>query len=136
MVCIPEVPFTLEDVAKEVADSYIRGKKHCIIMVAEGAQPHTAEIAQYLEEHKQETGFSVRLSILGHIQRGGSPSAYDRFLGTRLGAAAVEQLYAGQRGLMVGLMEEEIITTPLSEVTACTRTLEEEYFALAKMLAR
>jgi len=136
MVCIPEVPFTLEDVAQEVANSYIRGKKHCIITVAEGAQPHTAEIAQFLDDHQEETGFGVRLSILGHIQRGGSPSAYDRFLGTRLGAAAVEQLHAGQRGLMVGLIEEAVVATPLAEVTACTRPLEEEYFELAKMLAR
>ncbi|NLG50628.1 MAG: 6-phosphofructokinase [Chloroflexi bacterium] len=136
MVCIPEMPFTLEDVAREVADSYVRGKKHCIITVAEGARPRTTEIAEYLQDRQKETGFGVRLSILGHIQRGGAPSAFDRFLGTRLGAAAVEHLHAGQRGVMVGMVEDEIVTTPLAEATACTRSLEEEYFELARMLAR
>ena len=67
---------------------------------------------------------------------GGAPSAFDRFLGTRLGAAAVEHLHAGQRGVMVGMVEDEIVTTPLAEATACTRSLEEEYFELARMLAR
>ena len=70
VVCIPEVPFTLEEVAADVADAYVRGKTHCIIIVSEGAVPHAAEIAEYLRAKEQETGFGVRLSILGHIQRG------------------------------------------------------------------
>jgi 6-phosphofructokinase 1 len=136
MVCIPEVPFTLEDVLREAADAYVRGKQHCIITVAEGAKPHAAEIAAYLEERKEETGFGVRLSILGHIQRGGSPSAYDRFLGTRLGAAAVEQLARGVAGVLVGLVDGQIVCSPLAEVTECTRGIDPIYLETARALAR
>lgn len=136
MVCIPEEPFTLDDVTREVADAYIRGKKHCIITVAEGARPNAREIADHLRLHEAETGFGARLSILGHIQRGGSPSAYDRFLATRLGAAAIERLLEGESGLMVGILENEVVATPLAEVAECTRHADEAYLAMAKVLAR
>jgi len=136
MACIPEVPFTLEDVAREVADAYVRGKQHCIITVAEGAPVGAAVIADYLQEHQEETGFGVRLSILGHIQRGGSPSAYDRFLATRLGAAAVNRLAAGEDGVMVGITDGQVIGSPLAEVAAQTRAIDETYYSMAKVLAR
>jgi 6-phosphofructokinase len=114
MVCIPEVPFDLEQVMHEVADTYVRGKKHCIITVAEGASPHATEIAAYLSAHEADTGFGVRLSLLGHIQRGGSPTAYDRFLATRLGAAAVRTLHEGTTGVLVGLLDGVVTATPLT----------------------
>ncbi len=136
MVCIPEEPFTLDDVTREVADAYIRGKKHCIITVAEGARPNAREIADHLHAHEAETGFGARLSILGHIQRGGSPSAYDRFLATRLGAAAVERLLNGESGVMVGTIENVVVATPLNEVAECTRRVDEADLSLAKVLAR
>lgn len=136
MVCIPEEPFTLEDVTREVADAYVRGKKHCIITVAEGARPNAREIADHLHARESETGFGARLSILGHIQRGGSPSAYDRFLATRLGAAAIERLSGGESGLMVGILENEVVATPLSDVSEGTRHIDETYLDLARVLAR
>jgi 6-phosphofructokinase 1 len=136
MVCIPEVPFTMEDVVREVSDSYIRGKKHCIITVAEGAQPHATDIARYLQDNRERTGFGVRMSILGHIQRGGSPSAGDRYLGTLFGAEAVRLLAAGQSGLMVGMIDNQIVTTPLSEVTTSQVSIEPQYLELANILAR
>ena len=136
MVCIPEVPYSLEDVAKVVSSSYVRGKKHCIIAVAAGAEPNAAEIAAYLEGRSQETGFQVRLSTLRHIQRGGSPLAQDRFLATRLGSAAVEQLHAGQSGVLVGLIEGDVATTPLQRVAECTRTIDLSDYKMAQALAR
>lgn len=136
VVCIPEQPFTLEGVAAEVAAAYVRGKKHCIITVAEGARPHASEISDYLISRQAETGFGARLSILGHIQRGGSPSAFDRYLGTQLGAAAVEQLHANIGGTLVGYVDGQVVSTPLSEITECTRGIDEEYLALAQVLAR
>lgn len=136
MVCIPEVPFTAEDVSREVADAYVRGKRHCIIVVAEGAAPHTDEIAATLRANEAETGFRVRVSTLGHIMRGGSPSAQDRLLGTRYGAAAVERLRHGEYGVMVGLLGGQIAATPLAEVTQGTRQIDEEYLSLAHILAR
>lgn len=136
MVCIPEVPYTVEQVAAEVADAYIRGKRHCIIVVSEGARPAAHEIAAYLREHEQETGFTVRLSTLGHIQRGGSPSATDRLLGTRFGAAAVDYLRGGLRGVLVASQGNSIEPVPLQEVTDCVRTIDEGYLELARILAR
>ncbi len=136
MICIPEVPFTLEQVAAEVADAYVRGKKHCIVVVAEGAKPQAAAIADYLREHQEETGFGVRLSTLGHIQRGGSPTAYDRLLGTRFGAAAVERLHQGVSGIMVGLRDGQLVYPSLAEVTEGTPQIDESYYELARVLAR
>jgi 6-phosphofructokinase 1 len=136
MACIPEVPFTVEQVANEVASAYVRGKKHCIVVVAEGAEPQAAAIVDYLREHQEETGFGVRLSILGHIQRGGSPTAYDRLLGTRFGAAAVERLHQGVSGIMVGLSDGQLVYPSLAEVTEGTRSIDESYYELAKVLAR
>ena len=86
MVCIPERSFALEDVANVVQDAYITGKNHALIVVAEGATPGIQEIAEFLRQH--EIGFDVRVTILGHVQRGGQPSAFDRLLATRLGVAA------------------------------------------------
>ncbi len=136
MVCIPEVPYTVEDVSREVADAYVRGKRHCIIVVGEGASPGVAEIAARLQADTLHTGFGVRVSALGHIQRGGSPSAQDRLLATQLGAAAVEQLHAGQRGVMVGVLAGVVKSTALEEVTAGVRRVDEEYLELAHILAR
>lgn len=136
MVCIPEVEYTVEDVAREVADAYVRGKRHCIIIVSAGARPGLDDIAAHLRESEERTGFRVRISTLGHIQRGGSPSAQDRLLGTRFGAGAVEQLHAGNAGVMVGMVGGEVVATPLHEVTGCVRTIDEEYLELARILAR
>ncbi|MHB0856220.1 MAG: ATP-dependent 6-phosphofructokinase [Anaerolineae bacterium] len=136
VVCIPEVTCPLEEVTQEVANAYVRGKRHCIIVVSEGAVPHATEIAAHLEQNRERTGFGVRLSILGHIQRGGSPSAYDRFLATRFGAAAVMQLQAGNAGFMVGLVDGEMVYPALDDIADCVRPVEQEYYEMAAMLAR
>ncbi|MFH1085035.1 MAG: 6-phosphofructokinase, partial [Chloroflexota bacterium] len=136
VLCLPEVPFTLAQVAADVANAYVRGKRHCLVAVAAGARPPAAEIARYLEARRQETGFAVRLTLLGHIQRGGAPTAADRLLATRLGAEAVDLLHAGRAGLMVGVVNGELRTTPLGEVAGCTRPLDQSDLALAQMLAR
>jgi len=136
MVCIPEVEYTVEDVSREVADAYIRGKRHCIIVISEGARPNLGEISEHLRANEEETGFRVRVSTLGHIQRGGSPSAQDRLLGTRFGAAAVEQLRQGNSGVMVGQLDGQVVATPLAEVTECVRHIDDEYLELARILAR
>lgn len=136
MVCVPEVPFQLEEVARLTTDAYVKGKSHCIIVVAEGARPNLEEIAAYLNQQREEAGFSVRLAILGYIQRGGSPSAFDRLLATRLGAAAAQRLIDGYRGEMVGLMGKEIVATPLAKVTGERKQIDMGMFRLAEALAR
>jgi 6-phosphofructokinase 1 len=136
MTCIPEVEFELEDVVREVKDAYVRGKTHCIISVAEGARYNANAIARYLNENKEETGFSVRVTILGHIQRGGSPTAFDRLLATRLGAAAVRALNEGQSGVMMGLVGSVAKAIPLEEVVSRTKDLDPRMCELARILAR
>ncbi len=136
MVCIPEVPFELEDVAKTITAAYVKGKSHCIICVAEGARYDAVAIAEYLRERREEAGFSVRVTILGHIQRGGAPLAFDRMLGTQLGAAAAQHMVEGRRGVMVGLVGNEVVTTPFAEVIAQHKAIDVNMYRLAEILAR
>ncbi len=136
MVCIPEEPFELEDVGRTVTDAYIKGKSHCIIIVAEGARYNAVKIAEYLNARREEAGFSVRVTILGHIQRGGSPSAFDRILATRLGAAATKALIEGRRGQMVGLVGNEIVFTPFDKVLGGPKPIDVKMFQLARVLEK
>ena len=135
ITCIPETTQTLEEIAREVADSYVRGKEHCIIVVSEGADPDAHAILAHLAEHQAETGFEANLTMLGHIQRGGSPMARDRYLATLLGAAAVEALADGQEGMMAGLNAKGSILVPLTDVVSHQREIDQAYLALAAMLA-
>lgn len=136
MICIPEVPFELEDVARTLNEAYLRGKAHCIICVAEGAKYNATAIADYLCEHHEETGFEVRVTILGHVQRGGSPSAFDRLLATRLGAAAVDALHEGKSGVMVGLISSKIVATPIEEAVAQKRIPDLNLYRIAEIMAQ
>ena len=136
MVLIPEIETTLEEVAQGLLDAYIRGKAHCIIVVAEGYNPGCQAIVDYLKERREELGFEVRVTVLGHIQRGGSPSAFDRLLATRLGAAAVTELYNGHYGQMVGIKGREVVTTPLEEVASSRIELDLDLYELAKVMEK
>jgi 6-phosphofructokinase 1 len=134
MTLIPELEIAPEEVASAVSDAYVRGKTHCIIVVAEGARPHGQALIEQLDA--MNTGFHFRLTILGHVQRGGRPTAFDRLLAARFGVSAVERLLAGERGLMVGLAGREITATPLPEVCDRKRQANLEYYRMARMLAK
>jgi 6-phosphofructokinase 1 len=134
MALLPECPFELEEVLQGLRNAYIKGKSHCIIVVAEGASHKADAIKAYLDQHKEETGFETRVTILGHVQRGGSPSAFDRILATRLGVAAVEKLLAGERGVMVGLAHGEAACISLEEVTTKGKPLDMRLYEIARML--
>jgi 6-phosphofructokinase 1 len=134
MVLCPEIETSTEEVVQTVEEAYIRGKAHCIIVVAEGWKPGTQEIAQDLQDQKKDLGFSVRVTRLGHVQRGGTPSAFDRILATRLGAAAVRQLVDGESGQMVGWVKNAIALTPLEEAVAYQKELNKELYELAKIM--
>jgi len=110
------------------------GKKHCIIIVAEGASVKVSELAKALED--MDVGFTTRVTILGHIQRGGSPTAFERMLASRLGIKAVEALLAGETDVMVGLKDRDIELVPLAEVTSKTRQTNMGYYEMARTLAR
>ena len=134
MVLVPEVQLTVEDIAEAVEDAYRRGKTHAIIVVAEGASPRAADLAKMLDD--MDIGFSTRVTILGHIQRGGSPTAFDRMLAARMGARAIDALIEGQSDVMTALQGRTIELLPLEEVIANLRPADLEYYHMAKMLAR
>ncbi len=136
MILCPEVETSLEEAANALQDAYLRGKAHCIIVVAEGYKPGIEALAQYLDGRREELGFEVRTTVLGHVQRGGSPTAFERLLATRLGAAAVEALLDGQSGVMVGLIGNEIVRTPLEEVVSKPKCLDLGLYQMARMLEK
>jgi len=108
-VLLPEVPYDLDEVCRRITAGYDRGKKHALIIVAEGAGK-----ASYITyELKNRLQRSVRMVVLGHVQRGGSPTGYDRILATRLGHYATDLLFAGKHGVMVGLVSNKFKTSSL-----------------------
>ncbi|MFH1691426.1 MAG: 6-phosphofructokinase [Candidatus Omnitrophota bacterium] len=113
-VLVPEVKFELSDVCQEITEGYIRGKASWIIVVAEGAA-HANDLAAKIEEI---TDLETRAVVLGHVQRGGIPTAEDRILGGRLGAAAVDLLLRGESGKAVGVVCDKITAVDFS--VACS----------------
>jgi len=135
-VVIPEVETDPEALARELRGAYERGKSHALVVVAEGAQLNATRLAEYFHENEKRLGFELRVTILGHVQRGGAPGAYDRLLATRLGAAAVAALARGENGVLVGWARGGVTTTPLAEVAGRQKALDPELFELAQVLAR
>ncbi len=134
MILIPELPVDIEQVVKSVENAYIRGKSHCIIVAAEGIEPKASVIAERIAEMK--IGFDTRVTILGHIQRGGKPTAFDRMLATRFGVRSVQFLMEGNYGCMTAMQAREVMPIALEEVTTKQKELSAEYMHLATMLAR
>lgn len=134
MTLIPEVPVTVDEVAVAVEEAYKRGKTHAIIINAEGSGIRTTDLAERIDH--MDVGFRTRMTILGHIQRGGSPTAYDRLLASRMGVKAVEALIAGTHGVMAGLKGKGIDFIPLVDVISNKRKVNMEYYHMAKVLAR
>jgi 6-phosphofructokinase 1 len=135
-VLIPEVETPLEDLAQMMVDVYIRGKSHCIVIVAEGYKPGRLAVVDYLEEQREELGFDVRVTVLGHVQRGGRPSAFDRLLATQLGAAAARALHDGKSGHVVGLVGNQFTLTPLEEALANPPQIDMDLYEVAKVMER
>ncbi|MBI5650462.1 MAG: 6-phosphofructokinase [Chloroflexi bacterium] len=134
VIVIPEAPMTLAQILEGIQAQYTLGKPHSIIVVAEGHRPSTQEIYEYLHAREQELGFTVRMTILGHIQRGGRPTAYERLLATRLAVAAVQNLHAGNYGVMVGLVGNKTQLTDLAQVATCHKKVDLDLYAMANML--
>jgi 6-phosphofructokinase 1 len=131
---IPERDMELEEIGTRMEDAYLRGKNHAIAIIAEGSKHKINDVAAYLESH--QLGFEVRVTILGHVQRGGSPTAFDRLLATRMGIKAVECILSGTHGIMVGLNGRDISPVSLEDVTTKTRAANMEYYDLADVLSR
>jgi 6-phosphofructokinase 1 len=147
VILIPEIPFDIEEVCRLIGRRHGRGRYFSIVVAAEGATPKegtmsvaTGEldefghprlggIGQALErEIEKRTGFETRATVLGHVQRGGTPTAFDRVLATRLGLAAIEAAHAGQWGTMTALHATEIELVQLADAVAEVRRVPvEEY---------
>jgi 6-phosphofructokinase 1 len=135
-IVLPEVPADPESVARDLRAAYERGKAHAIVVVAEGACYNAEALTTYFHEHRERLGFELREVKLGHVQRGGTPGAFDRLLATRMGAAATECVARNEFGVLVGLVDGEIKTTPLIEVVGRKKTLDPHLLNLARVLAQ
>jgi 6-phosphofructokinase 1 len=135
VIIIPEIETDPDTVAKQLREAYDRGKAHALVVVAEGATYNAERLARYFRDH-YELGFELRVTILGYVQRGGSPAASDRLLATRLGAAATDCLARGEYGVLVGLIKGNIATTPLEVVATSKKPLDLNLLNLAQVLAK
>lgn len=135
-IVIPEQEADPESVAENLRAAYANGKAHAIVVVAEGARNNAEGMANYFQVHHERLGFDLRVTKLGHVQRGVAPGAYDRLLGTLFGAAATEQLANGSQGVLVGMINGDVATTPLGEVVARKKPLDLRLLDLAHVLAK
>jgi phosphofructokinase-like protein len=156
VILIPEQPFSIDRVC-EYVESRFRSHYAPIIVVAEGAQPMEGDAAQLAAgasadgadafghrrlggigewlagQIEQRTGKEARTTVLGHIQRGGTPTAFDRVLATRFGLHAIDAVAAGEWGSMVALQGTDIVTVPLAEATKTLKTVPPEFYAEAEV---
>lgn len=151
-ILIPEVPFDIEDVCDTLRARFNRGKTFSIVVVSEGARPKEMEkavttsdrvdefghgqlggIGQLLgKEIEARLGVETRVTVLGHVQRGGSPTAHDRVLATRYGVRAIEEINAGNFGVMVAQQGNRIVPVPLGDVCRM-KTVDMELYEMAKI---
>ncbi len=130
-ILIPESDFEMSEVIERLKQGYDRGKRHSIIIVAEGVCS-AQEIGNYI---KKETGLDTRITVLGHVQRGGIPTAFDRMLGSRLGAKAVDLILEGHIGKMVGMKNNKIVAVDFEEVFSNNLEDNSDIYELNKSLS-
>lgn len=135
-IVVPEIESDPEAIAEALRDAYGRGKSHALIVVAEGSSYDAERLHAYFVEHHARLQFELRVTKLGHVQRGGAPTAFDRILATRLGAGAVDRLIEGDSDFLVGMQGAEITTTPLVHVVGKQKPIKPELFHLARSLAK
>jgi ATP-dependent phosphofructokinase / diphosphate-dependent phosphofructokinase len=148
-ILIPEIPVDIEEVCEHVRRRHKTGRYFSIVVVAEGAklaegQQRAAKLDEFgherlggisqvvAEEIEKRTGFETRVTVLGHIQRGGSPTAHDRVLATRFGVFAADLVAAGDFGKMAGLRGADIVAVPLAEAVVKLKTIDPKLYELAK----
>ena len=151
-ILVPERPFDIDQVCDHIRRRHDRGKTFSIVVAAEGATPIEGKesvqsgavdafghvrlggIGVWLErEIEERTGYETRVTILGHVQRGGTPTAYDRVLATRFGIAAIDAVEAGDFGKMVALAGPRIVRVPIGEAVGTLKTLDIELYDTAEV---
>jgi len=152
VILIPEQPFDIDEVCKYIKQRQKRGRAFSIIVVSEGAKPKGGKeitysnkldefghlrlggVGYYLgREIERRTGIETRVVVLGHLQRGGSPTAFDRILATRYGIAAIDLVKKGKFGFMVALKGNEIVSVPLKDVVGKRKTVDPKLYEMAKV---
>ena len=136
VVVIPEREIPPAEVAQELRAAYDRGKTHALVVVAEGAQNNAQRLIEHFEENQEATGFTLRATILGHVQRGANPTAADRLLATRLGEGAVRALLRGEQGVLIGIRGDHVGTTSLDEIVGRQKELDLGLLELARIMAQ
>jgi 6-phosphofructokinase 1 len=133
-VLVPETKTYIDNLTRLLKHDIRKNKTSGIVIVAEGDDEGGAtEIARKVKEKMPEV--DTRVTILGHIQRGGSPTAVDRILASGLGAEAVYALLEGKRGMMVGYVDKQVVLTPFAEAISCKKELNTRLLELARILA-
>lgn len=130
-ILVPEEPFNIEEVVERLVQGNKRGKKHSIIIVAEGV----GSAVKIGKKIKEATEFDTRITVLGHIQRGGSPTASDRVLASRLGAYAVDLLLQNKSGRAVGIVNNKIVDYEISDAFKKGQSIDKDLFELSKILS-
>lgn len=130
-ILVPEEQYDMDEIAERLISGHVRGKKHSIIIVAEGVSSGV-EFAKKLEE---KTKFDTRVSVLGHMQRGGSPTATDRVLASRLGALAVELLLEGKGARAVGIRNNQLVDYDINDALDKEHVLDKKFYQLSKELS-
>lgn len=133
-VLLPEIESDPEEIAEKLHKAYENGKAHAIIVVAEGAKYNAVGLTEYFKAHEDRLGFKVRATILGHVQRGGTPSAFDRILASRFGNGAIEAIERQEFGVLIGLKGNKVVTTSLEEVASNKKQIDMNLVTLAKVL--
>jgi len=133
-VVIPEVETDPEVLAQKLRTAYQKGKAHAIIVVAEGATYNAVKLEQYFNEHRERLGFDLRTTILGHVQRGGNPGAFDRILASKLGVGATDAMARSEFGVLIGQVKNEVKATPIDEVCCTKKQVDLKLLDLARLL--
>jgi len=152
IILIPEKPFNIDEICDYIRRRQERGRNFSIIVVAEGAKPKDGKEIVYSEsidefghirlggigyylgkEIEKRLSIETRVVVLGHLQRGGSPTAFDRILATRFGIAAIDLVHKEKSGYMVGIKGNKIVSVPLKDVVGKRRTVDLELYKIASV---
>jgi phosphofructokinase-like protein len=151
-ILVPERPFDVDEVCESLLQRHKKGRYASIVVVAEGAQPkegsmvvQSGEVDEFghvrlggigtvlAREIRQRTGFDTRVTVLGYVQRGGTPTAFDRVLATRFGIAAIDAVHDGAFGQMVALRNAKIVRVPLAEAVGSLKTVDPDLLGVAEV---
>ena len=131
VIMVPEHPMDIDELCQQLNESHSRGKQYSIIMLAEGA----GKGFDLADQINKRTSYNPHVTVLGYIQRGGAPSAFDNIMATRMGALAVDAVLAGDTDRLVACRDAKLITVPYQEAFACKRNLDTDLYRLARDLS-